>query len=355
MDKQLSEPAAARGRSSPDVPEDLDALCVELLRPRPRGRPAGEDDPDAPRRRTPAVPGRVRARACPRRRRAAVRRPRAPTAAALADGLRGHRRGAGRSLVFVHGPSGRRQDAPGAARSSTRLAARDEAVVLSGRCYERESVPYKALDSLIDALSRYLRRLPAPRPRPCCRATSPPLARVFPVLRRVEAVAEAPRRAAEIPDPQELRRRRLRRAPRLLARLGDRRPLVLAIDDLQWGDADSLGVLSEILRPPDPRSPAPGLLPERGRGRQSRSCTAVPRQPKRRIDAASTAASWPSGRWSSRPRSAPGATALLGGDDPTRRRPRRSPRVRGQPVLPRRAGAARAGPAPRPTLETQRR
>ena len=41
-------------------------------------------------------------------------------------------------------------------RFTDQLTADAEAVVFFGRCYERESVPYKAVDDVVDAISRYL-------------------------------------------------------------------------------------------------------------------------------------------------------------------------------------------------------
>ncbi|MBI2804954.1 MAG: protein kinase [Planctomycetes bacterium] len=252
MDKQ-QRIAPAPSEIAPGLPEDLESLCVALLSRAPESRPSG---PEVVQRLADnlAAEETLRVRPTPAQKASFVGRE--VNLASLNQAFQAMRKGHA-TVVRLQGRSGAGKSVL-AQHFLDSLMRRGEAVVLAGKCYERESVPYKALDSLIDALSRYLRRLPTLAAQALLPREVHLLARVFPVLQRVAAVMEAPGRAAEIVDPHEVRRRAFAALRELLARLSDRNPLVLFIDDLQWGDLDGATQLTELLRPPE--APAVMLL-----------------------------------------------------------------------------------------------
>jgi hypothetical protein len=157
-------------------------------------------------------------------------------------------------IVVIHGPPGTGKTTI-LERFRERYAANEDFVVLSGRCREQESVPFKALDAVVDGLARYLRRQPERVVLTSIPRHADALAQMFLVLRTVPIFAQA-RGHGDAGDSQFLRRRAGQALRELLCRIGDDRKLIVIIDDVQWGDADSARLISELLMPPDP----PALL-----------------------------------------------------------------------------------------------
>jgi serine/threonine protein kinase/tetratricopeptide (TPR) repeat protein len=241
MQKRRGEPARPSVVAA-GVPADLDDLCVELLRRDPGDRPRGDEilrRLGGSLQESPEIGSATRSTFVGRKTQLNSLREAFETV-----------RGGGPAIAFVHGRSGSGKSSV-IQRFLEELVVNENVVLLSGRCHEQESVAYKAIDTLIDSLSRHLRRLDIRNAEAFIPRDVAALARVFPVLRRVEAIAEAPQPRREIPDLQELRRRAFAALRELLARIADRRPLVLLIDDLQWGDTDSAALLADLLRPPD--------------------------------------------------------------------------------------------------------
>jgi serine/threonine protein kinase len=251
MDKQNHDPPPPT-ELKPGLPEDLNALCIDLLRRDPAERPSGREV--------------LRRLSCPAT--GSGRVPASESAGFLSmpfvgrkehlseleDAFQAMHRGR-TVFVSVQGESGQGKSTL-VKHFLGSLPGRVKALVLQGRCYQQESVPFRALDAAMDDLSRHLNNLSRLEVEAILPRDIVPLTHVFPVLRRVEAVAQAPRSEARVPDLGELRKRAFAALRELLGRLADRTPLVLFLDDLQWGDKDSAALLVELLKPPQ----APTLL-----------------------------------------------------------------------------------------------
>jgi len=214
-------------RAGEDVPRDLDALCAALLAPDPKDRPDGSEiavrlgvTADAGDERGP-VPllGRDDERAAL-----------LGAVAATTPGAPG--------FVRVSGASG-----VGKTRLVgdvlAELAQGGAALVLAGRCYECESVPYGGFDAVVDALMRRLRATGRWREADVVAAST-----VFPVL---SALLSAPQDEDLGVDVDRTAAFAAVRA--LIAAAAGERPVVLFVDDLHHAGADTAGLMLDLLLP----------------------------------------------------------------------------------------------------------
>ncbi len=220
----------------PEVPEDLSELTMALLSPDPEHRPTGrevlamlKDNPPGP-----AAGGR----------RVIVGR--SEEESRFAEALR-RLHAHGSTALEIAGPSGVGKTA--LLRLLQNLADEAEALVLESRCYEREAVPYKAFDAMMDALAARLATFDDEELDRLLPEWLVELNHAFPVLGGLPAVK---RRLDELGPgtlaPGELRRRVASALCTFLSNLAAERPLVLTIDDVQWIDADSADILTHLLR-----------------------------------------------------------------------------------------------------------
>ncbi len=245
LERKRTEKAPEAKDLVADVPDDLNEACKNLLDRDPAARKAGADFLlDQGQRHTRSVV-RPREEFVGREAELNLLRERF---ARLSSG--------NRQMVLLEGQSGIGKTSLISHFLNNLKQERPEAVILRGRCRESESVPYKALDPIADELVRHLKSIPEAAAMALLPRNPELLRRLFPVFGEIEMLSSFPQRTAVDADEQQMRRRAFEALCELLGRMTDRGPVVIAIDDLQWGDLDSIAFLAELVLPAN----APALM-----------------------------------------------------------------------------------------------
>jgi len=239
MTRKQTESPASPISTNRTTPLDLAELAMKLLAPSPKHRPTGLDIlaqlGAAPSPRTRAMARSAMPSTFVGRKRELDELRRAQTDT--------RRRG---QTVLVKAKSGMGKSA----LVRTFLRSLGETVfVIEGRCFEREQVPFKMLDGVVDMLTAVVLALPPADIDALAPKDLGALVRLFPVMKRIKRFADV---AAAPGEPAELRRRGFAALRAVMAKLARVRPLVVFVDDAHWGDADSLAFFVDLIHNPEP-------------------------------------------------------------------------------------------------------
>ncbi|MGZ7080640.1 MAG: protein kinase domain-containing protein, partial [Thermoanaerobaculia bacterium] len=237
MQNQMRGDVAPPATVVDGIPEDLDALCRDLLLSDPRRRPT--DAEIMARLNITDFGRRYEERA---RTRSAQLIGRSRELSALRREVESAQPGDPR-LILIHG-------SPGVGKSTVidRMldTARDryDALIIGARCHAWESVPLNAIDAIVDSLARHIRKQRSDDVEQMI-ARSLAVTRIFPTLdtERLHVGDET----ISVPTGDKLITRAASELTTILCTAAGDRPLMISIDQAQWGDFESARMLSQIL------------------------------------------------------------------------------------------------------------
>lgn len=123
-------------------------------------------------------------------------------------------------------------------------------LILRGRCYERQSIPYNGFDQVMDGFGRSLSGMDLFEAAEVLGSEVNELQWIFPAVgqkrRRDDPTASGEGLAAE------QRQRAFQAVKTVLRRASRDRPIIVVLDDVQWGDVDTVELLNELVSPPQP-------------------------------------------------------------------------------------------------------